>query len=508
MAVLSLIVPGAVAAVVAVVLVLKATSYAPAVSPDSIIYLEASRNLVDGLGLQYAGRPLRHYPPGYPVLLAVLQYAGCEALAAARFLNIVLAAGIVAIMGWIAFKGTNGSLVACSVVAGFSVVSPPVFELYVSAWSEAPFILFMLIAFVCLARYVETRRTGLLIVSGLAAGAALLMRYAGISIIPVLLLPLLIGGGEAPRRSVRDAAILLTLSIAPIGLVMAGNHEGSGIMANRTLSFHPVSSGHLVEAAASISRFWYPLNLPTGSRAVLSLVTVIAVGVALARGTRHHLSGFRSGRPGAALWLLFLAFLVIYPSFLAVSISLVDFATPLDTRILSPLFYPALYIVVVGCWKATTGSGRGERWRWLATMLGGLLCLHIWVTWKEAVARQESGVGYASRAWRESPTLLRLLESDEERQVVSNAPEAIRFLSDRSARMMPRFRVQAYGQELNSEYGREMERLGECLASGDCYLVVFEWIDRPYLQTARELERDFDLPVAARLEDGVIYGRP
>jgi hypothetical protein len=62
---------------------------------DSFDYITAAKSLVeqgrlgrmDGLG---AFRPLTHFPPGYPALLAVLNAPGFEILGAARRLNTFL----------------------------------------------------------------------------------------------------------------------------------------------------------------------------------------------------------------------------------------------------------------------------------------------------------------------------------------------------------------------------------------------------------------------------------
>ena len=71
---------------------------------DSFDYITAARSLVeegrlgrvDGLG---AFRPLTHFPPAYPWLLALLETAGFDIYDAARWLNVVLFALLIFLSG-------------------------------------------------------------------------------------------------------------------------------------------------------------------------------------------------------------------------------------------------------------------------------------------------------------------------------------------------------------------------------------------------------------------------
>ena len=48
------------------------TARGPGVSPDSVIYIETARSLLAGNGFSAEGKPMTHYPPVYPLLLAVV----------------------------------------------------------------------------------------------------------------------------------------------------------------------------------------------------------------------------------------------------------------------------------------------------------------------------------------------------------------------------------------------------------------------------------------------------
>jgi hypothetical protein len=47
------------------------TAYAPGVTPDSAVYIETARNLFSKNSFFAYGEPFTHYPPTYPLLLAL-----------------------------------------------------------------------------------------------------------------------------------------------------------------------------------------------------------------------------------------------------------------------------------------------------------------------------------------------------------------------------------------------------------------------------------------------------
>src|SRR5687768_2666146 len=89
--------------VCALALMLWTTALGAGVSPDSVLYIDAARNLLAGKGLVALGIPLSHYPPGYPAVLALGGLAGIEPLAGARLLNALLFGLNAMLIGWLAY---------------------------------------------------------------------------------------------------------------------------------------------------------------------------------------------------------------------------------------------------------------------------------------------------------------------------------------------------------------------------------------------------------------------
>src|SRR5262245_38410829 len=96
----------------AVVLLLFATRPGLGVGPDSTTYLDAARHLRQGEGLvvlegSHGTRPLSHYPPLYPALLALAGTASADALAGARALHALLFGVNVLLVGLLIRRATD-----------------------------------------------------------------------------------------------------------------------------------------------------------------------------------------------------------------------------------------------------------------------------------------------------------------------------------------------------------------------------------------------------------------
>src|SRR3989344_7436886 len=80
-----------IASVLAFIAVMYATPRGLNISPDSIVYLEAARNIYSGNGYVvtqgFSWVPPTHYPPLYSVLLAGLHAAGIQMEMGARLLS-------------------------------------------------------------------------------------------------------------------------------------------------------------------------------------------------------------------------------------------------------------------------------------------------------------------------------------------------------------------------------------------------------------------------------------
>ncbi len=90
------------AAIFATIIAILATGpFGVGISPDSVAYISAARNLlIDGTLRTFDSEPLVSWPPAFPALIAVPGLIEVDARKAARFTNAI-------ILGLIVFVGSN-----------------------------------------------------------------------------------------------------------------------------------------------------------------------------------------------------------------------------------------------------------------------------------------------------------------------------------------------------------------------------------------------------------------
>lgn len=126
------------------------------VSPDSVIYLSAADSLIAGDGLKpiafhyspkvAGGEPLISFPPVYPLLLSLSSIINSDRLSGARWLHSLLFAANIFLVGLLVYLGTARSALATLVGILLLVSSASMLEIHTMAWSEPPFVLFILLA--------------------------------------------------------------------------------------------------------------------------------------------------------------------------------------------------------------------------------------------------------------------------------------------------------------------------------------------------------------------------
>ena len=435
------------AAIVAGAITLLATHRGVGLSPDSAAYWRIAKT--------FAGEPpphvegfdppvtLAHYPPLLPAILAGFVKLHFSVAAAGRTLAVALAMINAALLASLA--RTRFTRLLAILAAGcfpFSFIGPML-------WSEPLFFVFVTLAVAALSRVSRESRvdpqtasgTGpALAVATLAIAAAMLTRYAG-----VFLLPLLLTDG---RRVFVDRRRWVAVLVALAPMVTWVAFASHGDVAGRQLSV----------------RFDVSMLLEFGMTAALSAMAWIAI-FSLRTNATHRL-----GRLAATAAVSCFATLLFARIF-------VDQHTPLDARILSP-------IGLLG-W-VTLISLPTIRERWWNPILLILLAL---VFFRGVVDFRDSikGRDYAAASWRASPTLQAARSLPREAIVFTNAPDVLVLLADRDALLLPR-RLDPASGWANEAYAAQMRQMKTLVESGNASIVWFDRLaKRTYLPTAAEM---------------------
>lgn len=472
------------------------------VGADTVIYYAAAENLLKGAGLTMpfsstfagaAGELMTHFPPFYPVLLALLGSLFADVAAAAWLLSIALFGAMIVAVGsimhfycphqpWIAF-----------LAALLTLSSAAIIRLHTVALSEPLFILCWLLGFFLLARYLSERRTGFLLAAGLLLALSFLTRFSGLAFIATAGLWLLY------RRRWQTAVFITVISILPmVGWLVYGSLAGNAT--NRAWSLHWLSSHHIWQGVYTMSAWFAPDILPFPLRLVVWLTLLAGLAWFILKRQLSQVS-FNGQIPD--FFKLLLLTIPIYLAQIVLSISFLDVQVRLSPRILSPVYLAALlsFLYGVSVWWPEA-SRTGQR---VVTAVGAVICLAYFTgAIYTFIDIQQHGEHYTSREWQRSETLAYLQTIDGRTPLVSNGPDLIYFYTGLPLEDIP---AEFKDTSLlpNTQFEEEMAQLAKQLQRGTqlVYLDHMEW--RWFLPNQDKLTAYFPLRAVYQFEDGTIY---
>lgn len=263
--------------------------WGPALSWDSVNYIEVARSLLAGDGFTqpawylFGADAYAIWPPLYPMLLggglgAADPYDVAGPLSAVAFGLTILVAG-----RWMARRLESRLLVAWACCA--LALSVPLSRAASAALSEAPFILLATLTLVQVDAFLREGRRSALLWAVAFAALACLTRYLGVALIPVVALVPFLRGGVPLGGRVRLAAACALMMAAPLALWALRNAllvgEPDGLSGGETTSV-PETLGYTLETLsawllpyAPTDRFQDAASALAG--ALLLLLAVLAV---------------------------------------------------------------------------------------------------------------------------------------------------------------------------------------------------------------------------------------
>jgi hypothetical protein len=333
-------------ALAAMALVWFATPNGPILSPDSISYIRSVRLLQTGAGVLALDN---HWPPGYAVLLsATYSLLGSEMLAARMVCALSLALSMIAIGIFTArLLGQRSTLLLVALVLLAHLLAPGFSLLYLYGLSEAPFLAALCWALVAYQRICtpESGR-GAWVLLATCLAAMLLLRYAALPIVAAFMFSLAVHLYLSGRRWLGPVFATGLAAIIPLmgWLLLLSPEAGDGV---RQFTFHGLGMAHYREIAASLARWMGGVE---GALAICSYLVLLAMTAWQWLQTRRS-------------ELLLLSIMSIaYLLFLTLSLLFFDAHTPLNARILLPLFPPFVLMLVAVCtagsrsWRGVDGS--------------------------------------------------------------------------------------------------------------------------------------------------------
>jgi len=202
----------------------------------------------------------------------------------------------------------------------------------------------------------------------------------------------------------------------------------------------------------------------------------------------------------------FLAFIICYCGFLVASISIYDAATPLDPRILSPL-YAVVLVVSLCIFNVVLTYQWSKRLRRFTAVIVFTILMGSYAA-RAAIwsyNNRAEGIGWTGKAWANSEIINRIRELPPGTKLFTNRTTAVYWLTERPALLIPQ-KMSDANLRLNQLYSEELVWMRAIMEKEGGRLVYIRMFDRRRgMPSEEELKIQLGLRAAVTVEDGVIY---
>ncbi len=428
------------------VLLLYTTEIAPWAYSDSAAYITTAKNIAAGRGIVLQN-PSGHFdllprhPPLYPLAISLPMLFGAGALQAARWLNVILFAATIFLVGWMAFTSTRSLWLAISAAALILYTYEPL-RAFSGVMSEGLFIFLVFASLFALNIGLKPAQESRipLVWSGIAAALAILTRYIGLFLLPVGIISILIiARGEFRLRLQKTlafiipAVILPLLWFVPVFLTSETLGNWHWIAPQNIPSMIKNYGASLFNTIGSWLPFFYRGNhiIPPGMKLFLGLGLIIglaSIGLIMSRKRKRPVAEGKS-----------YGLIVILTTFIAVYMT-IHFATYLfastqpdaNGRLFLPVYITSILLLAI-IFKSVGGLVKPE---WIVAVAFALLAgVTIWYfhgkMYLYTYDMHHFGDGYTSKRWNENPIFQEIASLQTARPMASNDPSLILFYTGR-----------------------------------------------------------------------------
>ncbi|MHB8905189.1 MAG: hypothetical protein ACYC6D_03580 [Melioribacteraceae bacterium] len=481
---------------------LTTNSYGAGLTPDSVAYISASRNLAEGNGfLTYNGLYLVVQPPLYPIILAVVKKITLiDPLTSAGYVNAVLFGVIIYLSGLLLLKYLKSFalifLGTVSVLISYALVHASLMAL-----SELLFIFLVLLFFYFLGTYQKKGDLVSLFLFSVSVALSCLTRYTGVVLILAGLISILVLSKNNAKEKFWHSLIFLVVAVSPIIVWITRNYFISGTLVGQRAASSYTLFENTKFLFSTVSSWYIPSNL----LGIYFLLILLIIAGRFFIGFDRSKSSLTELLKQIGPTLLFVS---LYVGVIVVSSTTTAYDRISD-RLLSPIYIPIIFILFFVSDKIRSHLIKYYQPKLITGFL--IIGILIWIVLPitntirtvHEYARS-AGLGYNSFLWRESPTIgyIKLHEHlSKNYAFYSNEPEAVYILTGIQTKRSPAKTYYNSPQLFNINHHKE-----EIWHNGEkVYLIWFDLANRSFLFTIDELREKINMTVVAQMKDGEIY---
>jgi len=464
------------------------------VTPDSVKYIEAAKNISNGKGFVIDNNPVTHYPIGYAFMLSCTsKITGLSVLQSGKYLNLFL----YIVNGFIFFLILKeigfGYITQSFILATFLLSRPLMVAFYF--WSELQFIMLINLAFLLYLKWKKNDSQLILLLLGSTCFLAFITRYAAIGFIGGFLINFLL----LKNKAIAKKLLIISYYLLPIflGLVIWIFYTSLDSNPTKVRSFVV----HIVPLQKIVSSFkamipWFTNNIVTSA---LILLIIPLIGYYLYKSKTNFFKLINAIKKNTKeLFIIVITYVV----FILCSISFFDAHTPIDTRILSPTF---MFILLIVGYIIHNLSLYIVKWN--NTFILSLLLLfslstsaNVWYN------MYKNGFGYTGKDYQPYTSIIKEHITSYKGITYSNASDFIQFNTNKNLKIksIP-FKFNPGTNQRNLNYETEINNLKTDIINGNTQVVYFDKMSiRWYLMSKEELLTEMKNQSITEFKDGFI----
>ena len=412
------------------------TPYGVGIYYDSLEYAMAARNFASGLGLVRVTcnsiEPMTRYPPLYSLVLSVFEFLGSNFTSGARLLDVLCMAGTVVMTGLITLRICKNGFFALFAALIISI-SPVIIRYYSWAMSEPPYMLLMLACIYILDHYLTENLSIYLYTAAILASLAVMTRFIGLALIASCILFVFFDYKKnfkiSDSRLLKPLTIFCFITLLPLGLWLLRGMLLTGSATNRTVGWY-LSSPNRIIPLAYIAKWFVPWsgNLSWNWKAILILLVLVFLFFLLSAAIIKFIKS-------TSLPRVIVVNIVFYLVLVLVLMAVADPLTPLDNRILLPVYVLIIILILSGIsylWNQSNAI-----YKLVAISL--VVYLGVFLGYQSVSVVNElrvDGQFYASSDWRNSEVSKTLVKM-EPKTVYTNDMTAVYFGANQPSCIIP-----------------------------------------------------------------------
>ncbi len=484
------------------VILLITNRYGAGITPDSVAYISAARNLAEGNGfLTYNGLHLIVQPPLYPIVLAVIKkILFIDPQISAGYVNAILFGLIIYLSGLLLSRYLN-SFVLIFIGTVSVLISYVLVQASLVALSEPLFIFLVLLFLYYFEKYQTKRDFISFFLFSISAALACLTRYTGVIFILTGIICILLLGRNKNKEKFWHSLTFILISVTPIGIWIIRNYFLSGTLVGERASSSYTLFDNLKFFYSTVIPWYLPLN-PAWIYFIFILL-IVAIWI---------LFGLDPAEPSNKKALKLIAPSLIFVLFYSGVIIISSTTTAYDRisdRLLSPIYIPGIFILFFIFDKILNWLSNSFHQKLITALFIVGISLLINYPVKNTIQiinwyLEQSGWGYSCDSWRKSETIEYLTQNKllgKNYTIYSNEPEAVYILTNLTTKRSPAKTYYNSFQRFdifpNQKYS--------WVTSENVCLIWFDKTNYNFLFTISELQKNINMTEVAHFKDGEIY---